>query len=68
MTHTSTETHIHKDGKIRYNIPAEVFKDNLTATGDFQYDTDYKQKLNFLCVRSQYTNKAFLVQFCCITK
>lgn len=30
----------YKDGKIHYNIPAEVFKNNLTTAGDFQYDTD----------------------------
>lgn len=40
MTHTPAETHTHKDGKIHYNIPAEVFKNNLTTAGDFQYDTD----------------------------
>ena len=26
--------------KIHYKIPAEVFKNNLTSTGDFQYDTN----------------------------
>lgn len=40
ITHTPAETHTHKDGKIHYKIPAEVFKNNLTSKGDFQYDTD----------------------------
>lgn len=40
MPHNPAETHTHKDGKIHYKIPAEVFKNNLTSTGDFQYDTN----------------------------
>lgn len=41
LTHTPAETHTHKDGKIYYKIPADVFKNNLNSKGDFQYDTDY---------------------------
>lgn len=40
MAHNPAETHTHKDEKIYYKIPAEVFKNNLTSKGDFQYDTD----------------------------
>ena len=40
MPHNPAETHTHNDGKIYYKIPAEVFKNNLTSTGDFQYDTN----------------------------
>ena len=40
MPHNPAETHTHNDGKIHYKIPAEVFKNNLTSTGDFQYDTN----------------------------
>lgn len=40
MPHNPAETHTHNDEKIYYKIPAEVFKNNLTSTGDFQYDTN----------------------------